>query len=147
MGGTERLKLLPLAVLLVLVGCQTGWDAPGASQPTAIPSRDRERNIIRRIRTVQSTSVLGNRPAVEIEVFSPRVFPVRNEIVILRIGTREFFLSRYGDEGDTHVLIFTLTREEFLQMSSGEPVVVQYGHGEVPERWDFGRLDKTLLDR
>jgi hypothetical protein len=65
--------------------------------------------------------------------------------VELRIGSEEFLLSRYPDNGDTHTLLFTLTRDEFAQVSSGDQVWVQYGRGEVNERWNFGPLDKNLL--
>ena len=92
--------------------------------------------------------LLSRRPAIEIEVRSERAFPVRNELTVLRIGSREFTLSRYPESGDTHVLIFTLTVDEFAATSAGDPVVVQYG--DVPQssdRWNFGSLDKTLVDK
>ncbi len=82
------------------------------------------------------------------EVASDREFPVRNEMVLLLIGSHEFGLSRYPDGGDFHALIFTLTADQFVQTMDGAPVRVQYGHAAGPnDRWDFGSWDKKLLDR
>lgn len=105
--------------------------APTSAAPTV--SADR----IRAIRAVGT--------AVEIEVVSGRPFPVRGELAVLRIGNREFDLSRYPDDGDTHVLIFTLSPAEWAAVQSGEEVTLQYGHGAPPE-WKLGRLDRRMLD-
>lgn len=104
-------------------------------------------NRIVSIRGVAATVVLHNRSGVEIEVFSNQPFPVRNEIPVLYIGKQEFMLSRYPDSGDMKRLIFTLTEEEFAQVSSGEQIRVQYGSGEPLEYWNFGRLNKSTLDQ
>lgn len=97
------------------------------------------------LRRVPSSAVLRGGPAVDVEVRSDREFPVRNEVTVLRIGERDFFLSRYPNNGDTHSLIFTLTPEEFAATRDGDTVVVQYGLGDQPDRWDFGVLDKSLI--
>jgi len=55
-------------------------------------------------------------------------------------------VSRYPT-GDTHVLVFTLTPEEFDKTANGDGVIVQYGRGEAQEQWDFGTLDKSRLQR
>src|SRR5260370_23234400 len=61
-----------------------------------------------KIRAVRSAGALSGKPGVEIEVSNPDGFPVRSEIVVLRVGNRQFDLSRYPDDGDIHKLIFTL---------------------------------------
>jgi len=96
------------------------------------------------IRSVPASSILQGRPAVEIEVQSQRAFPVRDEITVLRIGMQEFLLSRYPDSGDTHVLIYTLTPEEFAALADGGLVSVQYGRDDRADRWDLGKLNKAL---
>jgi hypothetical protein len=96
------------------------------------------------IRQIAASPLFQGRPGVEIEVRSDRAFPVRDEITVLRIGAREFVLSRYPESGDTHTLIFTLSVDEFAATTAGDAVVVQYGRGEQPDRWDLGRLDKTV---
>ncbi len=82
---------------------------------------------------------------IEIEVFGERAFPVRNEIVVLKVGGAEFLLSRYPESGDTHVLIFWLSRDEFSGVPDRAPAFVQYGRGEQLDRWELGPLDKSWL--
>ena len=114
-----------------------------AQEPTTVITNG---NRIVSIRSVAATVVLHNSSGVEIEVFSNQPFPVRNEIPLLYIGKQEFMLSRYPD-GDMKRLIFTLTEQEFAQVSSGEQIKVQYGSGEALEYWNFGRLNKSMLDQ
>jgi hypothetical protein len=102
--------------------------------------------MIRSLRSVPSSPLLGNRPAVEIEVFSASGFPVQGELPILRIGGRQFLLSRYPESGDTHSLIFTLPKEEFALLRNGEQVTLQYGQSDFVPRWQFGPLDTGRLD-
>jgi hypothetical protein len=95
------------------------------------------------------TSGEGNRKAldehIEIEVFNEDKFPVMDELPVLRIGNREFNISRYPDTGETTSLIFMLSRAEFAQLTDGEEVVVQYGSGaEANRRWHVGNLQKQI---
>ena len=92
---------------------------------------------------VPASTVLDGRPGVEIEVYSDRAFPVRDEIAVLRIGSHEFLLSRVPANGDLHTLTFTLSPEEFSATTDGDPVVVQYGRGDQPDRWNLGPLRKA----
>jgi hypothetical protein len=64
-------------------------------------------------------------PGVEIQLFSDDEFPVRDEIMALQIGARQFFLSGYPN-GDLKTVVSTLTEEEFAAVSSGEPVIVPF---------------------
>jgi hypothetical protein len=91
-------------------------------------------NTIRSVRAVQS--------GVEIEVHSATEFPVRANIVVLRIGDKEFTQSRNPADGSLNTLIFTLTPGEFAQVNHGDPVSVYYGRGETGGRWNFGALNK-----
>jgi hypothetical protein len=117
--------------------------ACSSSSPTPAPPPTLAASIVG-IRQIAAAPVLQGQPAIEIEVRSERAFPVRNELTVLRIGSREFLLSRYPETGDTHVLIFTLTAEEFAATSAGDPVVVLYGRGEQVNRWYIGPLDKSV---
>jgi len=94
------------------------------------------------IRLLNTIDVLSGQPGVEIELISQEPFPVRNALPVLRIGKQEFLLSRYPESGETTRLIFTLTRQEFDQVSSGDEVSLQYGRGRADTVWTFGRLDK-----
>jgi hypothetical protein len=97
-------------------------------------------SVLNTIRGIRSTD-----SSVEIELQSTKPFPVRSEIAVLRIGTREFMNSRYPADGRLDTLIFKLTPDEFAQVASGDPIRVQYGRGAKANYWDFGTLDKRSL--
>ena len=98
------------------------------------------------IRRVGSSDALGGQPGIEIQLFSDDEFPVRDEIIVLLIGSRQFFLSGYLN-GVLNTVVFTLTEAEFAAVSCGEPVVIQYGIAPSEEVWQFGNLDKTIFHR
>jgi hypothetical protein len=98
------------------------------------------------IRQVGSSDALGGQPGIEIRLFSEDEFPVRDELMVLQIGVRQFFLSGYPN-GDLNTVVFTLAEEEFAALSCGEPVVVQYGIAPSDEVWQFGNFDKTIRDQ
>lgn len=123
------------SALAGLAACQVSTSPPP-------PTSSQNGNVVRSIRTIPSPGT-----GVEIELFSRQGFPVRDEIAVLRIGGREFLNSRYPAGGDTRTLIFTLTREDFASVKTGDDVSVQYGHDSAGPRWSFGTLDKSLLDR
>jgi hypothetical protein len=116
------------------------------AQPAGGPRVYTDGNTVDSLRSVASSAALGNQPGIEIQVSSSVPFPVRDELVVLRIGTRTFPAGRYKG-GDTHTLIFTLTPEEFGQTASGDDVVVQYGRKDSNALWRFGQLDKNRLNQ
>ncbi len=99
-----------------------------------------ETNTIGSIKTVKD--------GVDIEVHSTRFFPVRNELVVLRIGRKEFTKSRSPQDGNLNTLIFTLTSSDFeAETATGDDVFVQFGRGEGSDRRYFGKLDKSKRDK
>lgn len=84
---------------------------------------------------------------VEIEVYSPEGFPVRDALTVLQIGSLEVVRNRPPDDGSLNSLIFMLTAEEFARVNTGDPVTVRYGREEHGRRYDFGRLDKGRVTR
>jgi hypothetical protein len=84
---------------------------------------------------------------IKIELHSDEAFPARSELAVLQIGDKEFTRSQYPRDGSTKTIIFTLTTEEFAQLHNGERVLFKYGLGEQPDKRDFGRLDKSRLDK
>ena len=111
-----------------------------------------ERMRMRRVCRVTKTS---RQPLIEIELYSDRVFPTLNAAVVLLLGEHVFHGGGYGDTKG-HILIFTLTPEEFAKAKSGDEVIVTY-QGADPDKvteedsggckqtrrvWRFGRLDK-----
>ena len=140
------MRLFVVAILgaAVLSGCTAAFPA---AAPSASPTPTTVANVIRAIRSVGAAAPFRE-PGVEMELASARGFPVRNEIVVLHIGSQMFLRSRYAGDGDTHVLLFFLTPGEFAALASGDPVAVTYGTGEDGgDRWQFGALDKRQLDR
>ena len=97
------------------------------------------------IRSVLTSDALGGQLGIDIELFSADEFPVRDEIMVLQVGARQFFLSRYAN-GDLNNVVFTLTQDEFAELACGDPVTVQYGSDTSNEFWQFGNLDKSILD-
>jgi len=101
-------------------------------------------NQIKSVRSAQS-SALGE--TVEIELNSNREFLPQGELLVLRIGSQEFNLSRYPATGETNTAVFTLTADEWSRVSQGDSVAVQYGIGTNYNAWNFGKVDKTMLNR
>jgi len=66
---------------------------------------------------------------------------------VLRIGSLEFNLSRYPATGETNTAVFMLTADEWSRVSQGDSVAVQYGIGTNYNAWNFGKVDKTMLNR
>ena len=107
----------------------------------AAEAADMTRNQIKAIHTESSGK------SIKIELHSDAPFPARGELAVLQIGDKEFTLSQYPADGSTHTIIFTLTTEEFAQLHNGDRVLFKYGRGEQPDKRDFGRLDKSRLDK
>jgi hypothetical protein len=106
-------------------------------------------NTVKRIQTVDGV--------VEIEIQSNREFPIRDQVVVLRIGDKEFLRSKTPENGSLKTLIFMLTPAQFDSLVDGAQMTVKYGrdrNGEGPQveaaqvarglRWDFGKLNKAL---
>lgn len=135
-----------------ITACQPGAGIEGSDDESQLPNPysvtiNEAMGRINNLRTVTAASALDNQSGVEIEVSSRQEFPVRNELTVLRIGGKDFKLSQYPLNGDTGTLIFTLTSQEFAQLSNGDPVTVQYGSDASNEFWNLGQLDKSLLDK
>ena len=94
---------------------------------------------------MRSAQVAGLGDVVEIELNSNREFLPQGELLVLRIGSQDFNLSRYPASGETNTVIFELTAAEFASLSQGDPMNVQYGNGPTYKGWGFGRVDKSML--
>lgn len=104
-------------------------------------------NVVKSIRAVESSAVAGSGPEVEIEVYSPTPFPVRDEVVVLRVGRKDVLKSRPPADGSLNTLIFSIPAAEFDQLGDGSAMTVQYGKNGAAAgpRWNFGKLNKALL--
>ncbi len=112
-----------------------------------------------RIRSVLRVTKSSRQPLIEVEVYSDRAFPVLNAAVVLLVGEHVFQGAGYREKG--HVLIFTLTPEEFSKTKTGDEVIVTF-QGADPKKvreedsgedkgqrwvWKFGKLDKSKIDQ
>ena len=79
--------------------------------------------------------------AAEIEVTSAEPFPVRNALTELHIGDLSTSLSRYGDDGDTHTLIFSLTRDQLMAISADDTAEVRYNPSNGNDVWLIGPIE------
>jgi len=52
-------------------------------------------------------------------------------MLVLRIGDREFDVSRYADDGSTNGVTFVLTPGEFGSLKQGDQISIQYGYGDA----------------
>ena len=95
--------------------------------------------------TVKSIQTAGSN--VEITVKSGPEFDVRDEVVTLQIGSKNFSNSRSPADGDTHVLIFVLTQAEWDSLNTGDPITVGWGSDASSNPRNFGTLDKSLLNK
>src|SRR5688500_10035884 len=103
----------------------------------------------KRVNTVRSIRAVG--AEVEIELHSTVEFPVRDEVVILRIGNRDISKSRPPADGSLNTLIFSLAGADFDRLPDGAPMTVRYGKalpppGPAPQaadpaQWNFGQLN------
>ena len=112
---------------------------------TLVDTTNNSENDVNKIKSMRSVESSAGENVVEIELTSNREFLPQGEMLALRIGSQQFNLSRYPSTGETTRVVFTLTSEEFAQISQGDPVRVEYAGGA--NRWNFGRVDKNMLVR
>jgi hypothetical protein len=105
-----------------------------------------DQNNVKSIKSVLSSPALNNQGAVDITLSSNRPFLPGGELLVLRIGSQQFDVSRLGDDGSTNQVTFTLTSDQFAAVQQGDPMAVQYGDGGNGITWNFGHVDKTMLN-
>jgi len=110
------------------------------------------------VNTVKSMRAVGN--SVEIELESSKQFEIRNDLIVLKIGNKEFSRSKSPKDGSLNRLIFMIPTSAFEALADGEAMVVSFRSDNVSgdvsatggsrrggPRWDFGKLNKSLLQR
>ena len=95
-------------------------------------------NVVKSIKTNKSGDI-------EIELKSTKEFPVRDAVIELHIGNQTFRRSRPAPDGSLNTIIFVLTHDEFVKINTGDSVTVGFSH--EPPGWNFGKVDKSLLDK
>ena len=121
-------------------------DLPTGDSPLDLGiSTTNEKNNIKSVKATRSSQATPNQSGVEIELTSNREFLPQGELLVLKVGSQEASLSRYGEDGATNRIIFTLTSEQWARINTGDPVVVQYGSGAGADSRNFGHIDKNML--
>ena len=100
---------------------------------------------VSQVKSLREIALPTGATTVEFELTSNRGFLPQGELLVLRVGDREFATSRYPASGDTGTVIFTLTPEEFAALTDSAAISVQYGLAHDDPGWKFGRLNKGQL--
>ncbi|MGI3775966.1 MAG: hypothetical protein ACRYGC_01625 [Janthinobacterium lividum] len=80
-------------------------------------------------------------PMVDIELQSQAAIPVRDSLLTLMVDGREETLSRFGTDGDTRHVIFSVPQADFDAIPDGAPLVLRNGQAAS----GFGALRKSML--
>lgn len=102
------------------------------------------------INSIRSVLTDGRVTTYDITLTSTAEFPMNDSVVTLSIGGTEFINSSYAPGGTLKSLVFSLTRDQFLKLKNGAPVVVYYGEDSAAisaAQWNFGTLDLGILDQ
>jgi hypothetical protein len=118
---------------------------PTIDSPLDLGPPKEETNAIASVKATRSSQLIPNQSGVEIELTSNREFLPQGEMLVLKVGSQEFGLSRYGDDGSTNRVIFTLTTEQWSLINNGDPVVIKYGASAGADSRNFGHIDKNML--
>jgi len=96
-------------------------------------------NTIRNVRFVSKSLAISGRSAVEIHVASQVPFPAMDRLPVLGVGDKTFTLSHYSDLKELKELTFTLTYEQYRNISKTSKVTVSDG-----KVWLFGTIAQSL---
>lgn len=135
-----------------------GIDSRAGIRLTALPDAGRVRIVRsagpRAIVTVSSLDnrFLGSRIAAlsgdwtELWFETRRRFPVRDELPVLRIGSRTIPLSHHP-EGNLHKIAFTLPTREWRQLHAGTAMAIEYGISAPNLRYSVGSFNPSITLR
>lgn len=85
------------------------------------------------VRAIAASSALNGDPGFELEIASGGLpFLAQNDLPRVRIGERTLAAPSYYPRGDTGSIVFTLTRDQYDQLSPG-PASVEYSN----KVWNF----------
>ena len=104
----------------------------------------------------------ARQPVIKIELYSDRIFPALNAAAVLVVGKHVFHGGGYGDT-EGHILVFTLTPQDFAKTKNGDELIVTYQGTDLDRLkskgansddnnanlrvWRFGKLDKSKIDQ
>ena len=106
-----------------------------------------DQNTVNSMKSVSASPALSSQDGVDITFSSNRSFLPGGELLVLQIGSQQIDVSRLGDDGSTNTVTFTLTLDQFASVQQGDAITVQYGDGGNGNTWNFGHVDKTMLNK
>ncbi len=123
---------------------------PPSFRPPVGRSSD-EGNSIVCLRSAIRTVGSSRHPLVQLELRTNRPFPARQSPLQLQVGKR-FFRDELTGDHTGRLLTLSLTPEMFAELKDGSEIVAFF---DLPDHsgassatiWNFGRLNKSLLDR
>lgn len=121
-----------------------------ARQPAPIPVRDLAyfAGVQRVSASGKAGSQLAPADGYELLIRTRETFPVRNELPLLRVGSRVFDLSRYPESGETDALLFFVSQRDFAALPDGADLSLSYGAPEAGSSspiYTLGRLNKSVI--
>jgi hypothetical protein len=120
---------------MLIAGCTSSATATPSMQPTMAVKK-----------SVLTPSIEAERVTeIQIELYNPNRFEVRNAAIVLRIGEMEF-VSGAALAPDTKSAVFKLTQEELDDLLDGDPISILYGPYETEPLLFFGRLQKGQIE-
>lgn len=81
----------------------------------------------------------------EISVSSAEAFPVMDALPVLNIENHLFPLAKFPSSGETHVMIFTMTRESFMTLPQTGRAQIQYGINRPSRVWILPDFQKSEM--
>ncbi len=112
--------------------------------PSKIPQAIERSARVLAIRQVNSARQLAGSSAIEIIIATEEHFPVRDDQPILKIGDKDFSISRFPQSGRTDRLIFSIPSEEFATVQNDSSMHIQYGKRSTLI-YRLPKLDSTQL--
>lgn len=100
---------------------------------------------VNQVKSLREVTLSDGSTVIDLELASNREFLPQGELLVLRIGNREFTASRYPPSGETGTVTFTMSPEEFAALTDSAAITIQYGVGHDHPGWRFGRLNKGQL--
>jgi len=121
---------------------------PLPEDDTALPTDNTpDQNTVKTMKSVAASPAIGNAAGIDITLASNRPFLPAGQVLTLQIGNQQFGISRFSDDGSTNQVVFTLTQDQFNSLQQGDSISVQYGSSGLGHTWNFGHVDKTMLNQ
>ncbi|MES2857417.1 MAG: hypothetical protein V4692_16215 [Bdellovibrionota bacterium] len=94
---------------------------------------------IETVQHIAKSSMLRNRPGLDITITSKKRFPVGAALPVLVIAGEKFGVSRFAG---THKIVFTVSSADFAKLPDAGSMHVQYGRKRPTKIWSMPGFDR-----